>query len=176
MNRLRRNRASGQRVVQRLARARIVTRVHLEMMPKFSFRSTMPKMSQRMSQQKSEGTSPEMALRRELHRLGLRYRLHLAPVPDLRRRADIVFPTQRVAVFVDGCFWHGCPEHGTQPKQHAEYWSTKIARNQARDLDTTARFEAAGWIVMRVWEHEDASQAAEKILRTVKQNGCASAQ
>jgi DNA mismatch endonuclease, patch repair protein len=140
-------------------------------MPKLEFHGTSPKMSRRMSQQKSAGTGPELALRRELHRLGLRYRLHIAPVPGLRRQADLVFPSQRVAVFVDGCFWHGCPNHGNCPKRHTDYWSRKIARNRARDRDTTARFEAAGWRVVRVWEHDDATQAAEMILRMVKTAG-----
>ncbi len=117
----------------------------------------------RMSAQRREGTDPEMALRRELHALGLRYRLHAAPVPSLRRKADVVFSRARLAVFVDGCFWHGCPEHGR--RRHGVngwYWPDKIARNQARDLDTTARLEMEGWRVMRVWEHELSSPACAR--------------
>jgi DNA mismatch endonuclease (patch repair protein) len=97
-----------------------------------------------------------MAVRRILHAHGLRYRVDKRPVAEIRRRADIVFPRQRLAVFIDGCFWHGCPEHGTRTfKTNAPYWEQKIARNAARDLDTGERLETAGWRVLRFWEHLD---------------------
>ena len=86
----------------------------------------------------------------------------------MQRRADIVFPRQRVAVFVDGCFWHGCPEHGTAPKANADWWRAKIESNIARDRDTDARLGAAGWLSLRVWEHEQPDVAAEVIGSLVR--------
>ncbi|MGQ0617216.1 MAG: very short patch repair endonuclease [Acidimicrobiia bacterium] len=122
-----------------------------------------------MSDQRSADTAPELALRRSLHRLGLRYRVHRQPVPGLRRTADIVFGPARVAVFVDGCFWHGCPDHG---RRHHEvngwYWPDKIARNQARDADTDRRLAEDGWTVLRVWEHEAPADAAARIAGAVR--------
>jgi DNA mismatch endonuclease (patch repair protein) len=106
-----------------------------------------------MSVQRRVDTGPELALRRALHAFGLRYRVHTAPVPGLRRKADLVFRSARVAVFVDGCFWHG--------------WPGKIARNRQRDEDTDRALGAAGWLVVRVWEHEiDAGQPALAGLAT----------
>ncbi len=81
----------------------------------------------------------------------------------MRRRADLVFPRRRVAVYVDGCFWHCCPEHATYPKNNARWWADKLAGNVARDRDTDARLGAAGWLVVRVWEHEDAQVAADRV-------------
>jgi len=104
-----------------------------------------------------------MALRRALHASGLRYRVHRRPVKGVRREADVVFGPTRVAVFVDGCFWHGCPEHATWPKNNAEFWRRKIEGNRARDLDTDARLAEAGWVAVRVWEHEDPAEAAARI-------------
>lgn len=114
-----------------------------------------------MQSQRVRDTAPEMALRRELHRRGLRYRVDYPVLP--RRRADIVFTKARVAVFVDGCFWHGCPEHGTWPQNNAEWWRTKIEANRARDANTDERLRADGWTVVRVWEHEDAPSAAARV-------------
>ena len=121
----------------------------------------------RMSAQRQRDTKGELELRSLLHRRGLRFRVH-APLPGLRRRSDIVFTRARVAVFVDGCFWHGCPEHGTWPKQNADWWREKIEANQRRDRDTDARLRAAGWTVIRVWEHDDPSQAADRIAEVVR--------
>jgi DNA mismatch endonuclease (patch repair protein) len=102
-------------------------------------------------------------LRRILHGRGLRYRLD-RPLPGLpRRRADITFGSQRVAVFVDGCFWHACPEHGTLPKRNDEWWAAKIRRNTERDRETDAHLQAYGWKVIRVWEHESADEAADRV-------------
>lgn len=123
----------------------------------------------RMSVQRSQDTAAELAVRRELHSMGLRYRVHVQPVAGLRRKADIVFPRARVAAFVDGCFWHGCPEHGR--RRHAIntwYWPEKIIRNQRRDADTDARLREAGWTVVRVWEHEPSGAAAERIAGAVR--------
>lgn len=118
---------------------------------------------------RSRDTQPELAVRRLLHRNGLRYRVAIAPEPSLRRRADIVFANARVAVFIDGCFWHGCPAHGRRAFQHsADYWPGKIATNMARDEDTNSRLQSAGWMVLRFWEHESAEAVAQEIMRVVR--------
>jgi DNA mismatch endonuclease (patch repair protein) len=118
-----------------------------------------------MQATRSRDTAPEMALRRELHRRGLRYRVDMPVLPGLRRRADVVFTRQRLAVFVDGCFWHGCPQHGTVSRSNAVFWRDKIKTNVARDADTNQRLAQAGWTVMRVWAHESAQAAADQIAR-----------
>ncbi|WP_329365282.1 very short patch repair endonuclease [Streptomyces sp. NBC_00669] len=128
---------------------------------------TSPKIRARMSKQRSRDTDIEMNLRRTLHAAGLRYRLHRKPLKGVRREADILFGPARVAVFVDGCFWHGCPEHVTWPKNNAGFWREKIEKNRARDRDTDARLAEAGWASVRVWEHEDAVAAAERITTLV---------
>lgn len=122
----------------------------------------------RMSRQRSYDTDPERALRSRLHGLGLRYRLHRRPVAGLRRQADIVFTRVRVAVFVDGCFWHQCPEHATHPKANSAWWAAKLAANVARDADTDRRLAEAGWQVVRVWEHEDVEAAAARVAAVVR--------
>ncbi len=122
----------------------------------------------RMLAARQRDTAPEMALRSALHRLGLRYWVHRAPLPGIRRQADIVFPRQRLAIFVDGCFWHGCPLHGTEAKANAAFWQQKITRNRERDRETDRSFEGAGWLVVRVWEHEDPVRAAHRIERIVR--------
>jgi DNA mismatch endonuclease (patch repair protein) len=127
-----------------------------------------PETSNRMRNQVRRDTVPELNLRRRLHGLGLRYRVDFAPVPGLRRRADIVFTRHKVAVFVDGCFWHGCPVHGTQPQSNAEWWASKLARNVARDAETNKAFVDAGWTVVRVWEHEDPEEATERVLGALR--------
>lgn len=119
--------------------------------------------SARMSRQRRAGTAPEIALRKELHRRGRRYFVDRAPLPGMRRRADLVFPRHRIAVYVDGCFWHRCPDHATFPKNNAEWWAEKLAGNVARDRDTDARLAAAGWTVIRIWEHEDPVRAADRV-------------
>ncbi|MFD0204486.1 MULTISPECIES: very short patch repair endonuclease [Saccharothrix] len=120
-----------------------------------------------MSKQRSRDTGIEVALRRELHRLGLRYRVHQRPVRAVRREADVVFGPAKVAVFVDGCFWHGCPEHGTWPKRNGEFWRTKIEANRERDANTDQVLAEAGWLAVRVWEHEDPTDAASRVRTTV---------
>jgi DNA mismatch endonuclease (patch repair protein) len=107
-------------------------------------------------------TPCEIALRSAVHRLGLRYRVDW-PLPGTRRRADLVFPRLKIAVMVDGCFWHGCPVHGTWPKANAAWWRAKILRNVARDRDTDAKLKATGWKVLRFWEHEDPASAARRV-------------
>lgn len=124
----------------------------------------------RMARQRRTGTSPELALRRELHRRGLRYRVdHKIPAAGLaRRRCDIAFTRARVAVFVDGCFWHACPEHATAPRANSEWWATKLAKNVERDRDTDGRLELAGWLVIRVWEHDFCLAAADRVEAVVR--------
>ncbi|MGW1740724.1 very short patch repair endonuclease [Nocardia sp. NPDC001965] len=119
--------------------------------------------SARMSRQRRAHTAPELALRRELHRRGLRYFVDRAPIRGQRRRADVVFPRRRVAVYVDGCFWHRCPDHATDPKNNAAWWAEKLAGNVSRDRATDTALRAAGWQVIRIWEHEDPVQAADRV-------------
>ncbi|MGV8979180.1 MAG: very short patch repair endonuclease [Cellulomonas sp.] len=121
-----------------------------------------------MQSNRSRDTAPELALRHHLHARRLRYRVAYPPIPSLRRTADIAFTRARVAVFVDGCFWHGCPEHYRAPTLNAEYWAPKVARNQARDTDTTAQLRAAGWTVLRYWEHEDPWTVADMVEAVVR--------
>lgn len=113
-------------------------------------------------------TKPELRVRRILHRRGLRYRVDAPPLNGLRRRADVLFTRAKVAVFIDGCYWHGCPEHGTTSKTNPEYWTEKIRANIARDRDTNDRLREAGWTVLRFWEHEDPEAVAESVDRTVR--------
>ncbi|WP_307839886.1 very short patch repair endonuclease [Cellulosimicrobium cellulans] len=130
-------------------------------------RASSPAARRRMQANRRRDTAPEMDLRRAAYALGLRYRVDARPVRDLNRRADMVFAGAKVAVFVDGCFWHGCPQHGTNAKQNAAFWRAKITQNRARDADTNARLEAAGWAVVRVWEHEDSNEAAVRLATVV---------
>ncbi|WP_406483248.1 very short patch repair endonuclease [Streptomyces sp. NBC_01615] len=113
-----------------------------------------------MSRQTSRDTAPEIAVRRLLHAAGLRYRVNV-PVPGMPRRTiDIAFGKAKIAIFLDGCFWHGCPEHATQPKANAEWWRAKLDKNMLRDRETTQHLEDAGWTVLRFWEHEDPATVA----------------
>lgn len=116
-----------------------------------------------MQGNRSRDTGPELAVRRLVHAMGMRYRVNARPLPSLRRTADLVFTRRRVAVFIDGCFWHGCPQHHRQPGANAHYWSEKVARNRERDADTDAVLKAAGWTVLRIWSHVDPVEAAEAI-------------
>ncbi|WP_026422304.1 very short patch repair endonuclease [Actinokineospora inagensis] len=128
---------------------------------------TTAAVSARMSRQRSRDTGTEIALRKALHALGLRYRVHQRPVRTVRREADVVFTRVKVAVFVDGCFWHGCPEHATWPKRNADFWRDKIEGNRRRDRDTDVRLGEQGWAVVRVWEHEDPLVAAGRVRDVV---------
>jgi DNA mismatch endonuclease, patch repair protein len=120
-----------------------------------------------MQSNRSRDTTPELAVRREAHRLGLRYRVCARPLPELRRTADLVFSRAKVAVFVDGCYWHGCPAHHRSPAANRSYWADKVERNRQRDLDTDKQLEDAGWTVIRIWEHEDPATAAALIKAEV---------
>ncbi|MEV6895835.1 very short patch repair endonuclease [Amycolatopsis sp. NPDC051372] len=123
----------------------------------------------RMSKQKSRDTGIEIALRKILHAAGFRYRVHRRPVKGVRREADLVFGPARVAVFVDGCFWHGCPDHATWPKNNADFWRTKIETNRRRDADTDTRLHDAGWLAVRIWEHEAVDTAADRVIAAVSE-------
>lgn len=117
---------------------------------------------------RSTETTPEVELRSALHRRGLRFRKHVAPLPALRCRADAVFPRAKVAVFVDGCFWHRCPEHATFPKANAAWWKAKLDQTFRRDRRNDAILAGAGWTVVRVWEHEDPQMAAARVDEVVR--------
>jgi DNA mismatch endonuclease (patch repair protein) len=119
-----------------------------------------------MASNRRRDTRPELRLRSLLHGLGRRFRVdYPISVPGRRPvRPDIAFTRLRIAVFVDGCFWHGCPQHWSPPKSNREYWTGKIARNQARDRLADRLLGEAGWIVIRIWEHEQPEQAAEPVL------------
>lgn len=121
-----------------------------------------------MKSQRQRDTAAELALRSLLHRRGLRFRIHYS-LPELRRKADIAFPRLRVAVFVDGCFWHGCPEHGTWPKENADWWREKIEANQRRDAQTNRKLTELEWRVIRVWEHEQPESAARMIEAEIRE-------
>lgn len=111
-------------------------------------------------------TRPERAIRSYLHRKGLRFRVH-APLPGTRRRADMTFPRLHVAVFVDGCFWHGCPDHMTWPENNAAWWRKKIEATRLRDRETTQYLTEAGWHVVRLWEHTPVDVAAAAVVDAV---------
>ncbi|MET9554989.1 very short patch repair endonuclease [Streptomyces sp. NPDC006645] len=129
-----------------------------------------PAVSARMSRQARRDTAPEVAVRKLLHASGHRYRVN-ARVPDMpRRTVDIMFTKAKVAVFLDGCFWHGCPLHATRPKANAEWWREKLDKNMARDKETSAHLQAGGWTVLRFWEHESPVHMADEIAETVARN------
>jgi DNA mismatch endonuclease (patch repair protein) len=121
-----------------------------------------------MQANKGRDTKPELALRRAVHGLGLRYRVSVRPLPSMRRTADLLFTRAKVAVFLDGCFWHGCPEHHTKSATNAEYWAEKVRRNRERDAETDRLLREKDWLVIRVWEHEDPVQAAAHIAEKVR--------
>lgn len=124
-----------------------------------------------MQGNRSRDTQPELAVRRLVHAAGLRYRVDSRPLPALNRRADMVFSGAKVAVFIDGCFWHGCPEHHTVAKSNPEYWATKVSSNRSRDAETNRRLEAEGWRVVRFWEHDDPAEVANKVVEAVRGRG-----
>lgn len=116
---------------------------------------------------RSRDTSPELALRSLVHAAGLRYRVAAKPLPKMRRTADLVFRSARVAVFIDGCFWHGCPEHFVPPKTNPAYWESKIGGNVTRDRDTDERLTSEGWLVLRFWEHQAPAECADEVVAAV---------
>ena len=122
----------------------------------------------RLARVRQKGTRAELDLRKALHGRGLRYRIQVPLLAKPRRVADIAFPKIYLAIFVDGCFWHGCPEHASWPKSNAAFWRDKIETNRARDADTNLRLKALGWKVIRVWAHEAATVAADRIAGCVE--------
>jgi DNA mismatch endonuclease (patch repair protein) len=126
--------------------------------------------SERMARVRRRDTAPELELRSELHRRGLRYRVDRRPLKGVPSRADLVFGPAKVAVYVDGCFWHSCPEHGTMPRSNEAFWQQKLARNRERDATVNEMLATAGWTVVRVWEHEEIDAAADRVESAVRQS------
>ncbi|MBS1888245.1 MAG: very short patch repair endonuclease [Actinobacteria bacterium] len=126
--------------------------------------------SERMSRVRRRDTAPELELRSELHRRGLRYRVDRRPMKGVPSRADLVFGPAKVAVYVDGCFWHSCPEHGTMPRANEAFWQDKLARNRERDATVNDLLAVAGWTVVRVWEHEGIADAADRVEAAVRES------
>jgi DNA mismatch endonuclease (patch repair protein) len=120
-----------------------------------------------MQGNRKRDTRPELAVRRATHALGLRYRVAYRPLRGRRWTADLVFPRLRVAVFVDGCYWHGCPEHFHLPRTNTGYWGPKVERNRVRDLRVDGDLQEAGWTVLRLWEHVPITEAAQRIAAVV---------
>lgn len=120
-----------------------------------------------MQGNRSRDTKPELALRSALHARGLRYRVGIRPIADALYTADIVFRSTRIAVFVDGCFWHGCKDHGRKIATNTNYWNAKITRNRERDATVNKMLRDAGWLPVRVWEHESPETAADRIATLV---------
>ena len=116
-----------------------------------------------MQANRPRNTAPELALRSALHHAGLRFRKHLRPVPGLRCEPDVVFTRAHLAIFLDGCWWHSCPQHGQVPKTHQEFWAPKLAKTRERDKKNTAALTKAGWTVLRIWEHESIESAVDLI-------------
>ncbi len=127
-----------------------------------------PSVSKRMAATRSRDNPREKQLRSKLHSRGLRFRVHVRLLSNRRRTADIVFPKARVVIFADGCFWHGCPRHGTWPATNAHMWKAKIVQNRKRDLETNRLLRALGWLVLRVWEHEPLEGAVGRIVSAVR--------
>lgn len=136
-------------------------------MPAESWASS-PSVRKVMQANRGRDTSVEWAVRRIAHARGLRYRVDARPERDIRRTADMVFAGPRVAVFVDGCFWHGCAAHYRSPTMNVDYWTGKVMHNQARDQETNRLLEERGWTVLRFWEHEPPTEVADAIERVVR--------
>ena len=135
-------------------------------------RRAVPKASsdearRRMLATRQQGTEAEQQVCDELDALGLEYEVDRSPIPGMRSRADIVFNAARIAVFIDGCFWHSCPIHATSPKSNSEWWRAKLVANRQRDERTSQTLANAGWLVLRFWEHEDPANAARVIADQV---------
>lgn len=130
--------------------------------------ASSPGVRRGMQGNKRRDTGPELAVRRAVHAAGLRYRVDFRPLPSLNRRADLVFTKSKVAVFVDGCFWHGCPEHHVIAQTNAAYWAGKVNANRRRDVETDVALHEAGWRVVRAWEHEDSDDVAARVERAVR--------
>jgi DNA mismatch endonuclease, patch repair protein len=123
-----------------------------------------------MRAQRERDTGIEREIRSRLHARGLRFRVHRRLLAGSRREVDVVFPGARVAVFVDGCFWHGCPEHGVSPKTNTSYWEPKLRRNAERDRRDSSMLRDAGWTVLRIWEHVPAEEAVRRIAALARRD------
>ncbi len=124
-----------------------------------------------MRANRGRDTTPELAVRRLVHGAGLRFRVNARPETDLRRTVDLLFRRSRVVVLIDGCFWHGCPQHHQAPRTNAQFWSDKIRRNRERDAETDRILAERGWSVMRFWEHEvrtDVDRVAAEVIAAVR--------
>lgn len=117
---------------------------------------------------RARDTVPELRVRRLLHAMGCRYLVDVTPIKGSRRRADLVFRGPRVAVFIDGCFWHACPQHGMTPRTNTGFWSEKLRRNRERDAETDQLLVEAGWLPLRFWEHQDPAEVAATVAETVR--------
>jgi DNA mismatch endonuclease (patch repair protein) len=118
----------------------------------------------RMKSTRQHDTAPELELQSLLRDVSIEFETNAFPIAGFRRKADILFRDKKIAVFIDGCFWHGCPIHGTWPKENADFWRQKILKNQDRDRDTNIKLVEAGWKVIRVWEHEEMNDVAQRII------------
>lgn len=146
------------------------------MLPLLSMPASSDAVSRRMARTAGKDNPRERALRSALHRQGLRFRIHYAALPGTRRTIDIAFPRLRLAIFCDGCFWHGCPIHATIPKTSTEWWIDKIATNKSRDRDTDAKLMDRGWTVLRIWEHVTCEDAVALVLARLEEvSSCAPA-
>lgn len=123
----------------------------------------------RMSKQRRRDTQAELLVRQILHGRGVRYRVDVRPEPDYRCKADIIWRTLRLVVFIDGCFWHGCPQHATRPRANGEWWAQKLDANILRDRKTDAFLAARGWTVLRFWEHEEPAAVADAICAKLRE-------
>ena len=131
-------------------------------------RASSPEARRRMQATRRRDTRGELALRSALRQIGIRYRVDFT-IPGTRRRADVAFPKFKVAVFIDGCFWHGCPKHGTWPKANADWWRAKIEANRSRDQNTDNKLRSAGWKVLRFWEHTSVDRAVKRVASVLGQ-------
>ena len=121
-----------------------------------------------MQGNRSRDTKPELAVRSAVHRRGIRFRVSVRPQSEFARTADLVLRKTRIVVFVDGCFWHGCPDHYSPPTTNSRYWADKIARNIERDIETTEYLQQTGWTVLRFWEHQDPEVVADRVQDAVQ--------
>lgn len=121
-----------------------------------------------MQSNRSRDTRPELVLRSALHRRGLRFRKHLRPIPGLPCTVDVAFPRERLAIFVDGCFWHSCPDHGSYPISNGDWWRAKLDATRRRDEHNGKALTEAGWTVLRIWEHDDLDSAVAEVAATLE--------
>jgi len=130
--------------------------------------ATSPATRRAMQANRRRDTAPELAIRHLVHASGLRYRVDTRPLPTARHTADMIFTRARIAVFIDGCWWHGCPQHYRPPSSNTSYWAAKVARNRERDKLADEALAEADWTVIRIWEHEPPELAANRIIRAVR--------